>query len=779
MDEFTTVGERIPKWYAKELVTGEAKYATDAQMTGMLYAKVLRSRHPHARILNLDTSKAEKLHGVKAIVTAKDVPINLMGLCAFDRPILASDKVRYIGDAIAGVAATDEDTAEEALSLIQVDYEILPAVFDPIDSMRPDAPIIHEEKNKYRHALFLEPFRDRGRNNISAVPRIIHGDVERGFADADYVFEDTYRTGHEEHCTIEPHGGIAYVDASGKVTIWASIANPSRFGPQFAASIGLKMSKLRILQTHTGGHFGCKGMPTIEPILALLTMKSRKPVKGVHTREEEFLASSLRHPFISTVKLGVKKEGTWTALRVKNVVDMGPYNIFGGEVAAWGCITGNGPYAIPNAFLESYAVYTNNLLCGAYRGFGNPQVAFARESLIDHAAREMGIDPVEFRLKNAWSEGSVTPTGQELKKGEYGVGIRQTLTKAAETSKWTVKADKNKRRGKGVASMVHGSGAACWVTADSSSCFIKVNDDGTVHLITGTVDVGQGSDTVLAQIVAEEMGVSLDHITIMSKDSDAIPHDLGTVASRVTYFGGNAARIACQRIKKYLFQVAGDLLEANPADLVAKNGNISVQGVPERFISIADVARHSLVMRGQHPIGDGTFGITGALLDQNGQGKPLSAYLFATTVAYVEVDTTTGQVDVLNVCSAHAVGRAINPMYVEGQIEGAVVNGVGYALLEDVVLKDGRPQARNLADYKIPTSRDLPEVKPVIVEDHEPTGPFGAKGVGEPGMVAVAPAIANAIFDAVGIRMKELPITPDKILQALREKELCEKSRNQ
>jgi CO/xanthine dehydrogenase Mo-binding subunit len=751
-------------------VTGEAKYATDARMPGMLYAKVLRSRYPHAKILRVDTSKAQKLRGVKAVVTSKDVPFNLMGLSAFDRPILASDKVRYVGDAVAAVAATDDDVAEEALSLIQVDYEVLPAVFDPIASMGPDAPIIHEDKNSYRHALYLEPFRDRGRNNISSIFRIIHGDIERGFAEADYIFEDTFRTGHEEHCTIEPHGGIASIDASGKVTVWASIANPSRFGPQFAAALGLKMSKLRILQTYTGGHFGCKGMPNIEPILALLTMKSRKPVKGVHTREEEFIASSVRHPFISTVKLGVKKDGTWVAHQIKNIVDIGPYNVFGGEVAAWGCIAGNGPYNVPNALLESCAVYTNNLLCGAYRGFGNPQVSFARESLIDHAARQMGIDPVEFRLRNAWSEGSITPTGQELKRGEYGVGIRETLMKAAEASRWNVEADRTKKQGKGLASMVHGSGAACWVTADSSSCFIKVNDDGTVHLITGTVDVGQGSDTVLAQIVAEELGVDLDNITIMSKDSDAIPHDLGTVASRVTYFGGNAARIACQQVKEYLFKVAGDLLEANPKDLVTKNGQICVKGVPGRSIPIADVARYSLIFLGQHPIGNGTFKVTGALLDKNGQGNPVSAYLFATTVAEVEVDTNTGHVEVLKVHSAHAVGKAINPMYVEGQIEGAVLNGLGYALLEDMVVEGGRPQAKNLADYKIPTSMDLPSITPIIVEDYEPSGPFGGKGVGEPGMVAVAPAIANAIYDAIGVRMKELPITPENILKAIEKK---------
>lgn len=771
MEDLTTVGKRIPKWYAKELVTGTAVYATDARMPGMLCAKILRSAYPHARVLNVNTSKAERLQGVKAVATARDVPYNLMGLCAFDRPIMASERVRYIGDAIAGVAATDEDIAEEALSLIEVDYDPLPAVFDPVAAMEPGAPIIHDDKNNYRHALFLEPFRDKGRNNISCLYRIVHGDVEKAFGEADYIFEDTYKTGHEEHCTIEPHGGIAYVDASGKVTIWASIANPSRFGPQFAASIGLKMSKLRILQTHTGGHFGCKAMPTIEPILALLAMKSRKPVKGVHTREEEFIASSVRHPFISRVRLGVKKNGTWVSLHIHNVVDIGPYNVFGGEVAAWGCITGNGPYAIQNALLESCAVYTNNLLCGAYRGFGNPQVAFARESLIDHAAKEMGMDPIEFRLKNAWIEGSVTPTGQHLERGKYGVGIRETLTKARDACQWNVGTDKSKRRGKGVASMVHGSGAACWVTADSSSCFIKVNDDGTVHLITGTVDVGQGSDTVLAQIVAEEMGVDLDDITIMSKDSDAIPHDLGTVASRVTYFGGNAARIACKKMKEYLFMVAGDLLEANPDDLFIKQGKIYVKGVPNKSMPLGDVVRTSLIILGQHPIESGTFNVRGALLDKNGQGKPLSAYLFATTVAEVEVDTNTGHVEVQKVYSAHAVGKAINPMYVEGQIEGAVVNGQGYALMEDMMVREGRPQAHNLADYKIPTAMDMPDIEPLIVEDHEPSGPFGAKGVGEPGMVAVAPAIANAIYDAVGIRLKELPMTPEKILQALREKE--------
>lgn len=768
MSSLTVVGKDIPGIGVKDKATGKAVYGVDLKLPGMLHAKVLHSNYPHAKILNIDTSKAEKLPGVKKVITADNMPHNTTGFLIMDKPVMAKDRARYIGEMIAAVAAVDPDVAEEALDLIQVDYEVLPAVFDPEEAIKPGAPLIHPDKDKYWHADYLHPVKEK--NNILTHFKLRHGDIQEGFRSSDHIFEDKYRTHFTEHASMEPHVVLADFDTSGRLSVWTSTQAATRIRQQLAPVLKLPMSKLRVIQPITGGGFGGKIEITLEPICSVLSILTGKPVKSVYAREQEFIASTVRHPFVVYVKLGVKKDGALMALEMTFYLDNGAYSNRGEGVSEWALICANGPYSIPNVKMDAYCVYTNNIYGGAVRGFGNPQVSFARESLIDKACAQLKIDPVEFRLRNAWDIGSVTATGQVFEEGKYGVGVKDTIRQAAEKINWRDK-PRPVRRGKGLASMYHGSGYAALIGTDSSGCFVKINDDGTASLIAGAVDIGQGSDTIMAQIVAEELGITVDKVAIHAKDTDAIPHDGGTSASRVTYLAGNAALYAARDVKRQLLRTAADKLEANPDDLEAKDGQIYVKGAPGRSISLADTAWIAIHVKGAQPMGHYVFRMGGgSLREEDHQGTPFVAYLYATQAAEVEVDEETGKVEVLRLVAAHDVGKAINPAMVAGQIYGAVVTGVGYALTEEICTKDGYVLNPNFMDYKMLTALDLPRIEPVIVESYEPSGPYGAKGVGEPGLVATAPAIANAIYDAVGVRIKDLPISPEKVLKALKEK---------
>jgi len=764
LEGLLVVGKSIPRVDAVEKVIGKAIYGTDVKFAGMLYGKVLRSPIPHGRILHVDTSRALRLPGVKAVVTGKDL-MATYGTTIQDQPFYCYDKVRYIGDPVAGVAAVDEETAEEAVGLIRADYEELPAIFDPLEAMAPDAPLIHEDLGEYWHGPHYFPVPG---TNICNHFKLRKGDVEEGFRQSDYVSEDTFRTQMVQHCHLEPHAAVVQVDPSGRILIWSNTQHPYTCVRELSRALGIPMHKIRVMVTKVGGGFGGKAYLKLEPLCYVLALKvkNNRPVKITQTRLEEFVGTTVvRHPTVVTVKTGVKKDGSLTARKITLVYDTGAYAEGGPVVTRNPGFSSNGPYHIPNMWVDSYCVYTNKTVGGAFRGLGIPQMMWAVDSQMDILAEKIGMDPVEFRLKNALEVGSVTATGQVL---TTSVGIKECIRKAAEAIGWK---QRKKVRGRGVGiGVMH----KMTMTPASSSAFLKLNEDGTAEVQASTVDMGQGSNTVLAQIAAEELGLRMEDVRIVSPDTDLTPYDHGTSSSRSTFYMGNAVKAAATDAKKQLLEVAADLLEANPLDLEVHQGIISMKGSPERNISVGNIPMGgSYLGKGKPIIGRGTFNVPDATsLDrETGQGAmPAVFWMYAAQTAEVQVDEETGKVKVLRIASAHDVGKAINPSACEQQIEGALGTGIGTTLMEEIKFDGGKTINPNFVDYKLPTSMDMPEMIPIMVETIHNRGPYGAKGLGEPALAPTAPAIANAIYDAVGVRIKELPITPDKILRALKEK---------
>jgi len=761
-EERKFIGASVLRVDAIEKVAGKALYATDLKLGGMLYGKVLRSPLPHAKILNVDTNRAERLPGVKVVVTGRDLMVRY-GTCIQDQPYYCFDKARYIGDPIAGVAATDEDIAEEALELIKVDYEELPPVFDPLQAMELDAPLIHENLGNYWCGPHYFPVPG---TNICNHFKLRRGNIEEGFRQSDFISEDTFNTPMVQHCHLEPHASIAQVSPSGQITIWTNTQHPYSCRRELARSLGIPMNRIRVIITCVGGGFGGKVYLKVEPLCMVLAIKEKnhRPVKIVLTREEEFYATSIvRHPSVVRIKTGVKKDGTLMARQVNLVMDTGAYADAGPPITRNAGFSCNGPYQLPHLWVDSYCVYTNKTIAGAFRGFGIPQIMWAIDSQMDILAEGIGMDPVEFRLKNALEEGSISATGQIL----HSVGIKECIQKAAEAIAWGKKTGRN--RGKGIGVM-----HKMTMTPSSSSAFVKLNEDGTVEVLSSTVDMGQGSDTVLAQIAAEELGVDLKSVKVVSSDTDVTPFDHGTSSSRSTFHMGNAVKHAAADAKKQLLEAAAEELEANAEDLETRDGFIFVKGSLEKNVPIPKVAMGgSYLGKGKPIIGRGTFNVPDATaLDrETGQGEnPAVFWMYAAQAAEVEVDEETGKVKVLKIVSAHDVGKAINPSACEQQIEGALATGVGTTLMEEVKIELGKTLNPNFVDYKVPTSLDMPEMVPILVEATHARGPYGAKGLGEPALAPTAPAIANAIYDAVGVRIKELPITPDKVLKALKDK---------
>lgn len=765
--EYSVIGKRLPRVDGIEKATGSGKFATDVKLPGMLYGKILRSPYAHARITRIDASLAERLSGVKAVITAldPDVPRHIHGM---PEPTYVPDeyifdsRVKFVGDGVAAVAAVSEDIAEEALELMEVEYEPLPAVFDPEEAMKAEAPVIHECMD----------------NNIAKEIHINYGDVEEGFRQSDLIVEGRYTTTAQQHCPIEPHVCVASVDPNGKATVWVSTQGAFTHRMPIAGALGWPVNRVRMINPgHVGGGFGSKqDVYQQEPLAILLSMKSGRPVRMEHTREEEFASNRTRHPFVVYLKTGVKKDGTLLARYARAIVKLGAFANQGPGVMGYGAVSFASLYRTPHVRVDGYAVYTNAQMGGAYRGYGNPQMTFALESQMDEIAAKLGMDPLEFRLKNIVQTGDLTAVGWKI----ASCGLGECLEKAAERADWRHKRAEagegiSKKRGIGLACMVHGSGYKAIVPADISGAIIKAHDDGSFSLLVGASDGGTGAYTILAMIAAEELGVRLDDITVVPPDTDVSPVDLGSYASRVTQVTGHATKLAAADMKNQLFRVAAEMLEAAPEDLEAKDRQIRVKGSPERFVSFADVTG-----RGHYgPNGD--IFIAKAGYDppeadfkdpETGYGNMAPSYLFAAQVAEVEVDTETGQVEVLKMVAAHDVGKAINPMQVEGQIEGALHHGIGYGLTEEVVSDKttGRVLNPNFLDYKILSALDMPKVETIIVEPIDPNGPFGAKGCGEPGLVPTAPALANAVYNAVGVRINDLPLTPEKILKALKEK---------
>jgi CO/xanthine dehydrogenase Mo-binding subunit len=772
-ERISVVGRRLPKVNSFSTVTGRGEYTVDLTAPGMLHARVLRSPHVHARIVKLDVSRARAFPGVAAVVTAEDVNANVLGPSVKHRPLLATGVVRCFGEPVAAVAAVDEATAAKAVELIDVEYDPLPAVFDVRAATAPGAPLVHPDKSGYFRLPALSQWFVPEPGNVSHRVRIVHGDVDAALASAPKVYKASFATQAVSHVCPESHAALAKFEPSGRLVLWCSTGKPARIHGQICGLFGLDTSRLRVEVPDVGCDFGAKGEVSIEAIVALLALKARRPVKGTFSREEEFTGAGLRMATQVDAALGVSNDGRMLALDMAFRNDIGPYDGYGSMVTVWAAVVGAGPYDIANVRLIGEAIHTNNLRGASFRGFGNPQVSFARESLIDMAAKDLGIHPIELRRRNGWTAGSVTATDQKLDGDRYGLGFIETLD--ALNKRFPAAEDRRAdggpvRRGVGYACGVHGSGYGCLIDADTSGAIVKLNPDGTFLLFSGAMDVGQGTTTSILQIVAEELGVDPAKITLSSQGTDAVPFDGGASASRQLYISGNAALKAARALRLRILEMAAQVLDIPADKLTIRDGVIRAvdPALSNRSIALPQFAFAAINAGGEQPMAFGTYSIQGALLDSKGKGNPIEAFLFASQRAEVEVDVETGIVRVLSLAGAHDVGRAINPMVVEGQIEGSLVQGMGYALLEEVRQKEGRPIAPDLEHYLVPMSADVPELHSIIVETHEPLGPFGAKGVGEAGLVPTAAAIANAIESATGARVTKLPITPERVLEALK-----------
>ena len=741
------VGHDRPRPDARAKVTGEALFAGDLYFEDRLYAKVLRSEHPHARLLGVDTSEAKALPGVVAVITAADVPgARNHGLARQDWPVLAYDKVRYVGDAIAAVAAESEEVAARAIGLIRVDYEPLPVVASAEAALAEGAPLVHEGGNVLEHISLRQ------------------GDVEKGFAEADIIVENEYRTPRGDHAFMEPEAAVGLIDGEGRVVVYVGSQIPFSDRAQIAASLAVSEDRVRVVQTKVGGAFGGKEDIAGQIHVALLAKLTGRPVKLVYTREESMIAHPKRHECMIRLKTGATKDGRLTAAEAFIVGDSGAYASLGPYVMTRAATHSLGPYEVPNAKVDCYAMYTNNAPAGAFRGFGAPQAHFAAETQMDILARRLGMAPLDLRRKNALRVGATTVTGQRLRES---VGLLDTIDRVSEAMRALPASDSpppGKRRGWGVACAYKNVGLGGGV-ADSAGVEMELCEDGHVEVRAGAAELGQGLVTVLAQIAAEELGAEYDRTHIVVGDTDITPDGGATTASRQSFITGNAARLAARGLRRTLARVAAERLDASPDELTFSRATIYATNgktmTLQQAISNARAEGHSLVAREVYtpprtvPLGQ--------------DGDMHFAFGYATQAAEVEVDITSGAVKVLRVIAAHDVGTTLNPLGVEGQVEGGIVMGLGYALMEDFDTVDSRPQKVTFTRYRIPTVRDVPQVQFLLVEEPAADGPYGAKGVGEITSIPTTPAITNAIHSATGVRIYSLPATPAKIVSALEE----------
>jgi len=790
------VGARVPRLDAAAFATGRAPYATDMGLPGMLHCRLLYAEQAPAAITGLDISEALRLPGVEAVITAADVPsMPMAGTSISARHLFARGEVRCIGDVIAAVAAVDVETAQRATELIRVAYAERPAAYTLEAALAPGAPQVHPGKAGYPVASWMRRWFVEAPGNEATHFRLVKGDVAAARARSHVVVRDRFHTQRIEHFSMEPHAAVAEYDpAIGRVTVWCSTGKPFRTQAQLAQLLEVPLNRVNIVFVPTGGDFGGKGEVTVEPYCAVLAMRTGRPVKFVYTREEEFFAATCKTPFDIDLALGFDRDGLLQFADGELWLDTGAYNSMSAMISVYAAIHLEGPYAVPVVAVHSRCAFTHNTMSGSFRGFGNPQISFARESLLDEGAARLGLDPAEIRLRNAWRPGWTNCTGQLLDPSRHSVHVREVIAAAAEASefrsRWQALREARPRgpaqsgeggpaqsgdgvgsnghlRGLGIATAHHGLGGPALHGTDTGAAFLKANPDGTVTLITGAADVGQGIDTALSQVVAEALGLPRDAIAIAAKSTDGVPQDLGASASRTTYFVGNAVRAASLDLRQKLIAVAAEMLEADPQDLDCAGGKVFVRGTPARALAFADVVHHSMRRRGEQPYGAGVHQGHTTELNEHGQGEANNTFEYSCQVAEVEVDTGTGEVRVLRLLNAQDVGRALNPLIVEGQMEGGMVMGLGFALLEEVICEDGRVMNPFAFDYRTPRADDMPELTTVLLEHRDPRGPYGAKGVGEICMNPTAAAIANAVADAIGTRITSLPITPEKVLAAL------------
>ena len=760
-EKLAVAGQSKVRTDARTKVTGSLKFCGDFEVEGYLHGKILRSPHPHALIKSIDTRNAESLPGVVAVLTAEHVPgRNGFGAIIPDQPVICADKVRFVGDGVALVAAETEKIAQQALELIQVDYDLLPAVFDPIAAMEDGAPEIHEG------------------GNVLSENKLRKGDVEKGFAEADVIIERTYQVPFLDHAYMEPDVVLAVPQPDGTMLVEGPMQAPFTTRRNINEVLGVPINKVRVRQVTLGGGFGGKEDSPIDLgcRAAVLALHTGKPVKISLEREEVMLQTCKRHPMIMKIKIGARKDGTLLAFEGVIYDEQGAYASLGPVIPPAGgshvhsMIMMPGPYDIPNAKVDAFLCYTNHPYGGAMRGFGAPQVHIAHEQIMDELAEELGISPLDIRLKNGFKQGSTTATGQVL---DQSVGLIDTLEACAESFNWEQKCketgfvdeQKTKRRGVGI-----GMGwyrTSIGISGDGCGANIHVHEDGSVLLFTGITEMGQGSYTVLPQICAEELGVNLEDVRYVVPDTDIVPESGPTVGSRSTTLAGNAIIMAARQVKESILDAASEMMNVPVERLEARNRMIFDRDNPVTSIMFQDAAM-TCYKTGRRLIGQGWWTPPKSSLDpETGQGNPYHVYTFSTHMAETIVDIETGEVEITDFVAAFDIGKAINPKLVEGQIEGGVAMGLGYAVMENVVVENGYIKNLGLENYLIPTSLDVPRIKSVILEETNRYGPYGAKGIGEMPNIPATPAILNSIANACDARVRSLPADPEGVFWAI------------
>ncbi|MDP6430497.1 MAG: molybdopterin-dependent oxidoreductase [Rhodospirillales bacterium] len=755
-NEYDIVGQPTPKKDGALKARGGAEYADDISMPGMLHGKLLRSPHPHAKILRVDTSRAADLPGVRAVITGSDFPGIQYGNLPQTRDYLplAVDTVRYIGEEVAAVAAIDEDTAEEALELLEVEYEPLPAVFDPEQAMASGAPLLHSD----------------AADNISAQTAFQFGDVDEAFAGADYVREDVFDTQPVKQGMLEPHACVGQWDSSGKVTLWACKMSPYVVWRQLTMGLGLELADVRIIQTYVGGGFsgGKQEAMPMDFSAVMLSKKTGRPVKLVHTMDEVMTVGHMRHPMKIWLRTGTDKDGRILVQHCKLIANGGAYSSIGGFSMFLAGAMLNIPYRIPSLKYEAYRVYTNNGFCGALRGHTNTQICFARDSQIELIAADLGVDALDIRHRNSIQPGDETANGFRI--GTFA--FDECIERVAELSDWRAKHGKlPKYRGIGFGCGSHISGARL-MGHSASAADIRVREDGTVQLTTGSTDVGQGADTVLSMIAAEVLGVEVDDVRFAKVDTDQTPVDPGTFGSRVTFFTGNAVKIAAEDARRQLAEIAAEQMDVSPDDLQFRHREIINRLDNSQRVALKDVVRRGAFKMGRLVAAHGEYAAGDEMIDfKTGHGNLSPAYNPSACAVEVEVDPETGQVTVVGFWGADDSGNPLNPLAVKGQVIGATVMSFGQALYENLIRIDGEVMNPSLRDYKMPLVTDVPKLSDFQhsnVITWEPEGPFGAKEAGQGAGTGVIAAIANAIFDATGVRLTSLPMSPESILRGIK-----------
>jgi CO/xanthine dehydrogenase Mo-binding subunit len=757
--QYNVVGHAKPRSDGVEKVTGKAVYTVDVELPGMACGKILRSPFAHARLTRVDGREAENLPGVYAVITREDQSrLGMFGAAYKDQTIVAVDKVRYAGDPVAAVAAVDEATAEEALGRIDVEYEELPAVTTLDEALAPGARLVHDAASSGGEMMGqrYEPAKEFAGTNLCYRFSYAKGDVEAGFKKSDYVFEHVFTFPRVQHVSMEPHATVAHVDGD-RITLWAGTQEPFTLREHLADIFRLPLNKIRIVVPYLGGGYGGKLAVKTEPLAAALSWKAKRPVRLAHSIDESFRTVT-RHPAQVRIKTGVSKSGKLLARQCLIHMDTGAYADAGPRVtqkAGYRCF---GPYRLEHMKTDAFTVYTNTVPAGAYRGFGTLQVTWAYESQMDIIAEKLGLDPLDFRLKNLLKKGELytpgdTPVDCDLKAG---------LVRAAKEIGWSEKS-KKPNRGKGLAVCMKDGGG----TYKVSSAAVKMNADGSIVLMTGTVEVGQGARTALSQVVAEVLAVPYESVTVAQLDTDVTPYDVNTNASSSTVVMGLSVQRAAEDLKRQLLRHAAKILKNRPEKLALGGGKI--HDARGRSLPFAELMQKVFLSKAGEMIGRGAY--QDIKTKQAALGSPTTFWEIGWGAAEVEVDPDTGEIKLVKYVSLADVGKAIHPVLCEGQDEGGVMNAIGHSLLEEMIYKDGQLLNAGLVDYRVPGFAHLPkEFQSILVESHNGPGPFGSKGTGEGGLLPVAPAIANALYRAIGLRLFALPLTPERVWRELRAK---------